>query len=143
MLNKDRDFLLDSTGNIAFAGFTLPKLLWLKKHEPENYAKIKKVLLPKDYISYRLTGNFCTDVSDASGTLYFDVENRCWSKPILEKFNIDENWLPRVLESDECAGNLKSELAKSLGLADVKVIIGAGDNAAAAIGTGTVKGRRL
>lgn len=139
MLNKDKDFLLDSTGNIAFAGFTLPKLLWLKKHEPENYAKIKKVLLPKDYLSYRLTGNFCTDVSDASGTLYFDVENRCWSKPILEKFNIDENWLPRVLESDECAGNLKSELAKSLGLADVKVIIGAGDNAAAAIGTGTVK----
>lgn len=138
-LNEDKDFLLDNTANIAFAGFTLPKLLWVKEKEPDNYAKISKIMLPKDYVAYRLSGSFCTDVSDASGTLYFDVENRCWSKNILEKFGIEEAWLPKVLESDECAGTLKADLAEALGLSEVKIIIGAGDNAAAAIGTGTVK----
>ncbi len=138
-LNESKDFLLDNTANIAFAGFTLPKLLWVKENEPENYKKISKIMLPKDYVAYRLSGEFCTDVSDASGTLYFDVENRCWSKEILEKSGINEQWLPKVLESDECAGTLKKETADELGLKDVKIIIGAGDNAAAAIGTGTVK----
>ena len=138
-LNKNKDFLLDNTANIAFAGFTLPKLLWVKENESENYAKISKVMLPKDYVAYMLSGNFCTDVSDASGTLYFDVENRCWSKSILEEYGIKEEWLPKVLESDGCAGTLKADLADELGLEDVKIIIGAGDNAAAAIGTGTVK----
>ena len=103
-LNKDKDFLLDSTGNIAFAGFTLPKLLWIKENEPENYEKIAKVMLPKDYLAYRLTGEFCTDVSDASGTLYFDVESRKWSDAILNKFGIKEEFLPKVLESDELSG---------------------------------------
>jgi len=138
-LNENKDFLLDNTANIAFAGFTLPKLLWVKENEPENYAKISKILLPKDYVAYRLSGEFCTDVSDASGTLYFDVENRCWSKKILDAYSIKEDWLPTVLESDECAAALKKEIADELGLKDVKIIIGAGDNAAAAIGTGTVK----
>ncbi len=138
-LNEDKDFLLDSTANIAFAGFTLPKLLWVKKNEPENYGKISKIMLPKDYLSYRLTGEFRTDVSDASGTLYFDVEKRNWSKPVLEKYGIKEQWLPEVLESDECAGILSAGLSKELGAGEVKVIIGAGDNAAAAIGTGAVK----
>ena len=138
-LNEDKDFLLDSTANIAFAGFTLPKLLWVKENESENFAKISKVMLPKDYVAYRLSGAFCTDVSDASGTLYFDVENRCWSRDILDRYNIDEKWLPKVLESDECSGTLKSEIAEDLGLNYIKIIIGAGDNAAAAIGTGTVK----
>ena len=138
-LNKNKDFLLDNTANIAFAGFTLPKLLWVKENEPANYAKISKIMLPKDYVAYRLSGAFCTDVSDASGTLYFDVEGRCWAKYILNQYGIDEKTLPKVLESDECAGTLKSDIAKDLGLGEVKVIIGAGDNAAAAIGTGTVK----
>lgn len=138
-LNENKDFLLDNTANIAFAGFTLPKLLWVKENEAENYAKINKIMLPKDYVAYKLSGAFCTDVSDASGTLYFDVENRSWAKNILEEHGIKEEWLPRVLESDGCAGILKADLAEELGLDEVKIIIGAGDNAAAAIGTGTVK----
>ncbi len=138
-LNAQRDFLLDNAANIAFAGFTLPKLLWVKENEPENYAKIRKIMLPKDYLAYRLTGEFFTDVSDASGTLYFDVENRCWSKAIAEKYGIDINLLPTVAESDEIIGTLKPEIAQQLGLPQVRVIIGAGDNAAAAIGTGAVK----
>ncbi len=138
-LNENKDFLLDNTANIAFAGFTLPKLLWVKENEPENYEKINKIMLPKDYVAYRLSGEFCTDVSDASGTLYFDVENRCWAKDILSRYDIKEQWLPKVLESDECVGNLKDELALLLGTKEVKIIIGAGDNAAAAIGTGTIK----
>ena len=138
-LNADRDFLLDNTANIAFAGFTLPKLLWVKENEPENYAKISKIMLPKDYLAYRLTGAFCTDVSDASGTLYFDVQNRCWAKEIIDRFGMDISSLPKVLESDECVGVLKADIARQLGLPQVRVIIGAGDNAAAAIGTGTVK----
>ncbi len=138
-LNENKDFLLDNTANIAFAGFTLPKLLWVKENEPENYAKVSKVMLPKDYVAYRLSGSLFSDVSDASGTLYFDVENRCWSKEILERYGIKEEWLPKVLESDECAGTLKDAIASELGTGKVKIIIGAGDNAAAAIGTGTVK----
>lgn len=138
-LNEDKDFLLDNTANIAFAGFTLPKLLWIKENEPENYAEINRIMLPKDYVAYRLSGSFCTDVSDASGTLYFDVENRCWSKEILAKYGIKNEWLPEVLESDECAGTLIPELAEALGTDEVKIIIGAGDNAAAAVGTGTVR----
>ena len=138
-LNENKDFLLDNTANIAFAGFTLPKLLWVKENESENYQRVSKIMLPKDYVAYRLSDNFCTDVSDASGTLYFDVENRCWSKDILSEYGIKEEWLPKVLESDGCAGTLKTELAEMLGLGDVKIIIGAGDNAAAALGTGTVK----
>lgn len=138
-LNEYKGFLLDNTANIAFAGFTLPKLLWVKENEPENYAKISKIMLPKDYVAYRLSKSFCTDVSDASGTLYFDVQNRSWAKKILDAHGIKEEWLPRVLESDECAGMLKADLADELGLGEVKIIIGAGDNAAAAIGTGTVK----
>ncbi len=138
-LNENKDFLLDGTANIAFAGFTLPKLLWVKENEPQNYAKISKIMLPKDYLAYRLTGEFYTDVSDASGTLYFDVENRRWSDKICERFSINKELLPVVLESDEQAGVLKDEIAECLGLSKVKVIIGAGDNAAAAIGTGAVK----
>lgn len=137
-LNENKDFLLDNTANIAFAGFTLPKLLWVKENEPENFARISKIMLPKDYVAYRLSGEFCTDVSDASGTLYFDVENRCWADKILEKYGISIAQLPRVLESDECSGLLKEELSAEFGTDKVKIIIGAGDNAAAAIGTGTV-----
>lgn len=127
------------TANIAFAGFTAPKILWMKENEPENFARIKKIMLPKDFIAYRLSGSFCTDVSDASGTLLFDVKNRRWSKEMLDICGIDESLLPMVYESYEPVGTLKEEHAKALGLSNnVKIAAGAGDNAAAAIGTGTV-----
>lgn len=127
------------TANIAFAGFTAPKILWMKKQEPENFAKIQKIMLPKDYLAYMLSGSFCTDVSDASGMLLMDVEHRCWSKEMLEICGITEAQLPKLYESYEVVGTLKPETAKELGLSEsVKVIAGAGDNAAAAVGTGTV-----
>ncbi len=136
-VGKDR--LSEYTANIAFAGFTAPKILWMKKHEPENFEKICKIMLPKDYLAYCLSGSFCTDVSDASGMLLMDVKNRCWSDEMLKICGITKEQLPRLYESYEVVGNLKPEIAAELGLsADVKVIAGAGDNAAAAVGTGTV-----
>lgn len=134
-----KEKLSEYTANISFTGFTAPKVLWLKKNEPENYSKIAKLLLPKDYFCYRLTGKFATDVSDASGTLYFDVKNRQWSKEMCEILSIKEEWLPKVYESYEAVGTLLPEIAKELGVPEtVKVAAGAGDNAAAAVGTGTV-----
>ena len=137
VIGKDKLSLY--TANIAFAGFTAPKILWMKKHELENFAKISKIMLPKDYLAYKLSGSFCSDVSDASGTLLLDVKNRCWSKEMIEICGIKEEQLPKLYESYEVVGTLKPEIAQELGLsADVKVIAGAGDNAAAAVGTGTV-----
>lgn len=134
-----KDKLSEYTANIAFAGFTAPKILWMKENEPENYKKITKIMLPKDYLAYRLSGVFCTDVSDASGMLLMDVKNRCWSKEMLDICGITEEQLPKLYESYEVVGTLKPEVAKELGFSDqVKVIAGAGDNAAAAVGTGTV-----
>ena len=134
-----KDKLSAYTANIAFAGFTAPKILWMKKNEPENFAKIAKIMLPKDYLAYKLSGSFCTDVSDASGMLLMDVKNRCWSKEMLDICGITEEMLPKLYESYEVVGTLKEDIAKELGLpAEVKVIAGAGDNAAAAVGTGTV-----
>ena len=137
VIGKDR--LSAYTANIAFAGFTAPKILWMKENEPENYAKIAKIMLPKDYLAYKLSGAFCTDVSDASGMLLMDVKNRCWSREMLDICGVTEEMLPKLYESYEVDGTLKEEIAAELGLsADVKVIAGAGDNAAAAVGTGTV-----
>lgn len=134
-----KEKLSQYTANIAFAGFTAPKILWLKKNEPENFAKIAKIMLPKDYLAYKLSGSFCSDVSDASGMLLLDVKNRCWSEEMLAICGITKEQLPKLYESYEVVGTLKAEIAESLGLsADVKVIAGAGDNAAAAVGTGTV-----
>lgn len=134
-----KEKLSEYTANIAFAGFTAPKILWMKKHEPDNFAKIKKIMLPKDYLAYKLSGSFSTDISDASGMLLMDVKNRCWSKEMLDICGITEEMLPKLYESFEVVGTLKREIAEALGLsADVKVIAGAGDNAAAAVGTGTV-----
>ena len=130
VIGKDR--LQELTGNIAFAGFTAPKILWVKENEPEVFAKCRKICLPKDYINYRLTGVFATDVSDASGTLYFDVESRKWSDEMLGIIGIDKNYLPTVFESYEVIGR-----TNLFGL-DCDVVAGAGDNAAAAIGTNTV-----
>ena len=136
-VGKDR--LSAYTANIAFDGFTAPKILWMKENEPENYKKISKIMLPKDYLAYRLSGSFCTDVSDASGMLLMDVEHRCWSKEMIQICGITEEQLPRLYESYEVVGTLKTDIAAQLGLGgDVKVIAGAGDNAAAAVGTGTV-----
>ena len=133
------DFLAAHTGNIAFAGFTAPKLLWMKKNEPELFARITKIMLPKDYLVYRLTGVHATDVSDASGTLLFDVAHRRWSGEMLEICDLRESQMARVFESYEAVGTLLPDVAEALGLsAGVKVAAGAGDNAAAAVGTGTV-----
>jgi len=127
------------TANIAFAGFTAPKLLWIKENEPDNFAKIKKVMLPKDYINYRLTGCFATDYSDAAGMLLLDVKNKCWSRQMLDICDITEDKLPKLYESYEKIGSLLPSVAYELGLdKDVIVVAGAGDNAAAAIGTGTI-----
>lgn len=127
------------TANIAFAGFTAPKILWMQKHEPDLFARVKKIMLPKDYLAYRLSGSFCTDLSDASGMLLLDVKNRRWSQEMLEICGITEQMLPKLYESYEVVGTLKENVADGLGLShQVKVIAGAGDNAAAAVGTGTV-----
>ena len=134
-----KELISDYTANIAFTGFTAPKILWMKKNEPEKFAKIKKIMLPKDYLAYRLSGAFCSDYSDASGMLLLDVEHKCWSKEMMELCGITEEQLPTLYESYDVVGTLKEEVAKELGLpVTVKVIAGAGDNAAAAIGTGTV-----
>ena len=127
------------TANIAFAGFTAPKILWMKENEPENFARICKIMLPKDYLAYRLSGTFCTEYSDASGMLLLDVEHKCWSREMMEICGVTAEQLPKLYESWEPVGCLKPEIAEELGLpADVKVIAGAGDNAAAAVGTATV-----
>ena len=134
-----KDKLSQYTANIAFAGFTAPKILWMKENEPDLFAKIAKIMLPKDYIAYKLSGVHCTDVSDASGMLLFDVKNKCWSKEMMEICDVREDQLAKIFESYEVVGNIKSDVAKELGFPEtVKVIAGAGDNAAAAIGTGTV-----
>ncbi len=134
-----KEKLSEYTANISFTGFTAPKILWVKNKEPENFARIKKIMLPKDYLAYKLSGVHCTDVSDASGMLLFDVKNRTWSKEMCEICSVKPEWLAKVYESYEAVGTLKKEVAEELGIpAAVKVIAGAGDNAAAAVGTGTV-----
>ena len=134
-----KEKLSEYTGNIAFAGFTAPKILWMKENEPENFARIAKIMLPKDYLAYKLSGAFCTDYSDASGMLLLDVKNRCWSQKMCDVCGISEFMLPKLYESYEVVGTLKKEIAEELGLSEtVKVIAGAGDNAAAAVGTGVV-----
>lgn len=134
-----KDNLSKYTGNIAFAGFTLPKILWMKNHEKENFDKISKIMLPKDYLAYYLSGIHATDYSDASGMLLLDVEHRSYSKEMLEIAGISESMLPKLYESYDVIGTLKEPIKKELNLKrDVNIVIGAGDNAAAAVGTGTV-----
>ena len=133
VIGKER--LSTLTANIAFAGFTAPKILWMKENEPENFAKIAKIMLPKDYVAYMLTGVHSSDYSDASGTLLLDVEHKCWSKDMCKICSVKEEWLPRLYESYEVTG----KVLKEFGLPNAVFVAGAGDNAAAAIGTGTVK----
>lgn len=134
-----KDKLSQYTANIAFAGFTAPKILWMEEEEPENFGKIAKIMLPKDYIAYKLSGVHCTDYSDASGMLLLDVQHKCWSKEMIEICHIKEEMLPKLFESYDTVGTIKPEIAAELGFPEtVKIVAGAGDNAAAAVGTGTV-----
>lgn len=120
-----RSQLIELVANPALTGFTAPKILWLRKHEPKNYDKLKQVLLPKDYVRFRLTGEFATEVSDASGTLLLDVKNRVWSKALLDRLSLDPAILPRVYESEEVSGTLSAAAGKLLGLpAGVPVVGG-------------------
>jgi len=134
-----KEELSKMTANIAFAGFTAPKILWMQNHEPENFGRIAKIMLPKDYINYILTGVHACDYSDASGMLLLDVKNKCWSKKMLEICGVREEQMPKLFESYECIGSILPKVADALGLSHgVKVCAGAGDNAAAAVGTGVV-----
>ena len=134
-----KDVLSRDTANIAFAGFTAPKLLWMSRNEPENFARIRKIMLPKDYVNYRLSGVHCTDYSDASGMLLLDVKNKCWSEEMLKICGITADQMPKLFESFDPVGTILPEVAAKLGLPETVVIAaGAGDNAAAAVGTGTV-----
>ena len=134
-----REKISSYTANMALTGFTAPKLLWVRKHEPENFAKIKKIMLPKDYIAYKLSGVHCTDVSDASGMLLLDVRNKCWSKEMLEICGLKEEQMAKIHESYQVVGNMTQKAAAELGLStNVKIIAGGGDQAVAAVGTGTV-----
>jgi xylulokinase len=126
-------------GNMAMPGFTAPKLLWVRKHEPEIFARISHVLLPKDYLRYQLTGAFATDPSDAAGTLWLDVEQRDYSGALLDACGLSREQMPEVFEGNRITGTLKPELARAWGLAEIPVIAGGGDNAAGAVGVGIVR----
>jgi len=140
-----RENLIRISANPALTGFTAGKLLWVRNHEPERYARIDKIMLPKDYIRFKLTGTFGCEVSDASGTNLFDVPNRCWSEEILTALEIPQDFLPPVTESQAVVGAITEAAARKTGLAvGTPVVAGAGDNAAAAVGTGvTEKGKAL
>ena len=132
--------LIELTANPALTGFTAPKILWVRSNEPKVYEKIAKVMLPKDYIRYLLTGENASDVSDASGTGFFNVANRTWDSEVLSKLKIESKWLGKVYESPEITGKITRGAAELTGLpTGTPVIAGAGDNAAAAIGTGVAR----
>ena len=128
----------DITGNLAMPGFTAPKLLWVKNHEPENFARIAKVLLPKDYIRYRMTGEFASDLSDSAGTLWLDVAKRSWSETMLSATSLGVDHMPKLYEGTEVTGALLPSIASEWGVDSVPVAAGGGDNAAGAAGIGVV-----
>lgn len=134
--NSEKYNILYESGNLAVPGFTLPKLLWMKKNEREKFNSIDKIMLPKDYLVYRITGEFVTDYSDASGTLLLDIKNRIWSYKILNEIGLDINKLPKLKNSYDVIGKIKQELANELEIKNVNVIIGGGDQPIAAIGSG-------
>ena len=137
--NFGMELLLEYTGNIALTGLTAPKVLWVKNNEPDIFKRISKVMLPKDYLVYKLSGSFASDVSDLSGTLYFDPKTRTYSKEMLEILGITEEMLPSVHESYDVVGTLTEELKELLNIKqDVKVVIGGGDQAVGAVGVGIV-----
>ena len=132
--------VLEYTANPVLTGFTLPKLLWVRDHEPGQFEQIRQVLLPKDYIRFQLTGEFATEVSDASGTAVFDVVQRRWSSPMMDRLGLDRSWWPRVYESSEITGAISAQAAQLTGLAPgTPVVGGGGDQAAGAVGNGIVE----
>jgi xylulokinase len=132
--------LIQVSGNPALTGFQAPKILWLKDAEPENYSRVSSIMLPKDYVRLRLTGEHATDSSDAAGTLLLDVKRRDWSREILDALEIPAEWMPEVYEGPENTGELNRSLAEELGLpSGIPVAAGGGDNAAAAVGVGVVE----
>ncbi|NLX23610.1 MAG: xylulokinase, partial [Phycisphaerae bacterium] len=135
-----RAALIDMVSNVALTGFTAPKILWVRKHDPRAYGRTYKVLLPKDYIRLCLTGEYASEVSDASGTLLLDVRNRCWHQGLLDKLSIASDLLPPVFESTQVSGQVSSAAAKATGLkAGTPVVGGAGDQPAGAVGNGIVR----
>lgn len=140
-VGKER--LIEITANPALTGFTASKILWVKNNEPRNYERCKHILLPKDYIRFKLTGEYATEVSDASGMQLLDIKNRCWSDEVLSKLGIDKNLLGKVYESPDVTGEITQQVADITGLTKGTIVAGgAGDNAAAAVGTGVVEDGR-
>jgi xylulokinase len=134
-----KDKIIENTGNIAVTGLTAPKVMWIYNNEPENFKKINKVMLPKDYLVYKLSNEFATDLSDVSGTLYFDVKNKKYSKFMLDILKLKEKQLPKVYSSYDVVGYLTKDLKKLLNITnDVKIVAGGGDQAVGAIGVGIV-----
>ncbi len=137
-VGKER--LIELTCNPALTGFSAPKIIWLRKNEPETYGKVKKILLPKDYIRFKLTGDFAGEVSDASGTLLFDVVNRKWSNEVLRILEIPIEWLPKIYESPEPSTSLSKTVADEIGLQEGTAVVGGGgDQASGGIGNGIVR----
>lgn len=135
-----RERLIEITANPAVTGFTAAKIMWVKNNEPQNYEKCRHILLPKDYIRFILTGEYATEVSDASGMQLLDIPGRCWSDEVLSRLGIDKALLPKVYESPEITGRITKQAAELTGLAEGTIVVGgAGDNAAAAVGTGVVE----
>ena len=131
--------LIEITANPALTGFTASKILWVRNHEPENYKKCAHILLPKDYVRFCMTGEYATEVSDASGMQLLDIPKRCWSDEVLQKLNIDKSLLAKVYESPDVTGHISKKFAALSGLSENTIVVGgAGDNAAAAVGTGIV-----
>src|SRR5262249_27415100 len=132
--------ILSYTANPVLTGFTLPKLLWVRDHEPENYARVRKMLLPKDYVRFQLTGEFATEVSDASGTALFDVVRREWSSPMIDALSLDPAILPECHESVAITGAISASVAGVTGLAPGTPVVGGGaDQASSAVGNGIVE----
>ncbi len=135
---EERTEVLSITGNRAMPGFTAPKLIWVRHHEPALFAATRKVLLPKDWLRHRLTGDFVSEMSDASGTLWLDVSKRAWSDEMLAATELDSAQMPRLVEGSEISGILRPDLAKAWGMREVPVVGGAGDQAAGAVGVGAI-----
>ncbi|SEN36905.1 xylulokinase [Sphingomonas gellani] len=131
--------LRDIAGNIAMPGFTAPKLLWVRNHEPDVFDRVRTVLLPKDYVRLKMTGDKASDLSDSAGTLWLDVAKRAWSAELLSACGLDESAMPRLFEGTEATGTLRPEVAELWGMPAVPVVAGGGDNAAGAAGVGVVK----
>lgn len=139
IMNEFGDEIISISKNIALEGFTLPKILWVMENEPEIWEKTRHILLPKDYLRLYLTGNYNMDYSDAAGTLLLDIENKKWSREILEKFSIDHSYLPDLIESIGYAGDILDDVCDEIGIkSKVKVYAGAADNAASAVGAGII-----